>query len=436
VGEIGADMYLSSASMGKLTFSGNNITLEGDGGKEYAYDFEYKKIADGEFLTSDFHIGSIDIYDNSFSSENSTAVEIYVAECANQMENGDFTLGGLRFTDNLASSVNGSAIVSGFEGNAMELSGTSTAKFGSVLMNNNTILTNSTTGGVGMDLDSWVYNGVGLTDLSKVSFGDFEFNGNNISSGDYGINIEDWTYWGAAVSYDIDADEPRPGACQFSMGHTEFNGNNITSGRVAIRLSEMGDMGETVYGHSVVNIGDIEFSENTVSGLMGISVGSFAYLGSELHEFSSTSLGAIRINNNTVNSSDTGILVDDKGGIVGIGIDMEDYSTFSGSGVEICGNRINSTAGMGMDIAEIDAIAGGLSGNAISVMGPIRFNNNTIESEGDALNLRLSETVIALEGNAYAELSGIELSDNNISSNASGITVSITDVAVVMAEGA
>jgi len=459
--DIGEEMYDNSRVTG-----GNNFIMYNDVRAEArpAYYLYYDYIAYDMYDSSYVSMGHTETSHNTFVTNASYSMYMEIYENGVYMGgDSEAHIGDFIFTDNDVSSNTSYGIYFDYwEANGYRNMGNSYAEFGDVLVNNNTVTTNKTTGRHGIYLSEWDYNGAYLMDFATVVFGDFEVNGNTINSGREGIYVEDWYAWGYSLSYDWWAGEPQASACHISMGHVQFNGNSIDSTGIGIYMEYFGDMAERMYGSSTFEMenfemcyntinsssdamypdyfyylaydmydrsnatfGDFLFNWNTVTNASGYAF-YFDYLedlAEEMYGSSVAIFGDFEFNNNTMHSTDAGVYVYNEYW----GYSMYDSSEAYFGHFQMNDNDVNTTGAgnAGMDMDSIYEFGYEMYDNSYFEMGDVEICRNTIRTNtsgnGNGIEVDVYEMGAYMSDNSEAIFHDFLFNENTILSGGAGI---------------
>jgi parallel beta-helix repeat protein len=387
----------------------------------------------------DVEIGDIQVYNNRFYMEGSTATGIYIDHiCVEYLYGGTVSFGVLNMSGN---TMYGGSYGIDFYGYLDDLQDVQ-ASVDDVIINNNVLVNQSS---YGMDVD--YYDGTYFYGNTAVTYGDLVIRGNTITSethSPYGIYLSAIGYWESFYDYAslevgnvyIEENEIDVGGegiyvygydvgydlydnSSFAMGHVLVRDNTINSGSEGIGV-DLEYFGNYMYGSSSFSMGNIEFSGNVINSISyGIYSDYINYFGYEMDDNSTFMMGSIVMNNNII-TSDEGIYISYLGDL---GSYMYGESSFTMGNIEVAGNTLNCTE-WGIDFGNLEDIGYEMYGTSSFTMGHVLVNDNVINSGYEGVYMGgIGYLGTYMYGNSTFAMGNIEFSRNEISSDGTGIDI-------------
>jgi parallel beta-helix repeat protein len=283
------------------------------------------------------------------------------------------------------------------------------------------------------DGDRGVYFDSGLQDVtnSTVTVGDFRVNDNTfVGQADTAVYFSDYYYGEEIPNWD--------GSTTVTFGDLEFNRNDISSskgGSRGIYVLEYGEW-ERLYDTVVVTAGNITINDNVPIAVEGAAIDITYYdIGRFSFDDVSVTLGDLFIQGNTIDAGGVGIdLIYEY-----VGNYFHDSSQLTTGEVHIGGTGAGegNTIDAGDPVViEYDHVADTMeeenrSCEARLVMGDIYIQNNDLSGvyEGLELDYESSEDICAdMEHDAYAELPDYVITGNTFNVGGDGIHLAATDI--------
>jgi parallel beta-helix repeat protein len=413
-------------------------------------------------------IGDIQICNNKFYMEGSTATGIYIDEIYVQyLYGGTVSFGVLNMSGN---TMYGGDCGIDFYGYLDDLQDVQ-ASVGDVIVNDN-ILVNQSFYGMYVDY----YDGTYLYGNTVGTYGDLIIMGNTITSvySADGIYLSDIGYWyefydnaslevgnvyieenGIDVGgegiyvYGYEAGYDLYDNSSFTMGYVLVRDNIINSDSLGIHV-DFEEFGNYMDGASSFTMGNLEITGNLISSTSaGIYLDIYDF-GYEMYENSSFTMGSILANSNIINSTDYGIYVDYIGdfgetmygnssftmdnveligneivsgndgihieGLLYFGIDMDDKATFMMNSILVNENTVNS-GWYGIGSWYIQYFGEEMHGNSSFTMGNIEFCRNTVNSTADAIGFsQFTDFGTNMYGNSSFSMGSVLVNDNTLHS--------------------
>ncbi|MFW6176268.1 MAG: PKD domain-containing protein [Thermoplasmatota archaeon] len=268
----------------------------------------------------------------------------------------------------------------------------------------------------GIHVYDWTEWGSYLHGDSSVTMGNIQFNDNFIKApSNYGIYITDISYMGYQMNT-LDA-----GASSFSMKNCEINRNNITSGDDGLYLDNYEYWGQYMYNDSHATFGDILINDNWVdSGDDGLYIDEIEYMAYYMYDNSSATFGHQEINSNTIYADHTGINVEYI--FYENGYEMYGNSTAQFGHCEINGNNILEAGSDGIYVYEVYESGAYMYGNSSFSMENFEISYNNIRSHSDGIYVDYIEYLgYYLSDNSSATFGNFLFNNNNITSGYDGI---------------
>jgi len=463
--------------LGKMDFSGNNITAQSNGIYIDWWDF-----CDGFYGNTIALTQDTQIYDNDIISQSGYGLLLQTDIIGNiiydstSITTGDFYI----YSNNITS-------LSAFPGYAgihfkmseiaQEVYNDSSVNFGNISINSNFIDANSrgiyfnilnsfgsetydnalvTIGDVQLtnneilSVNEGVYisfNNVGniMYDYASATFGSYYINNNNITSS----NSDGIYFYTFAVASSMHNET------SFSIGDIVVNGNNILNAQNYGINTYFHESGWNLYDNSHVMFGNVLITDNNVTsnndgieymlsslaydmhGTSSFSFGSsivqdniieytgsegidvhYVFLGTEMHDSASVTISNTIIDSNNITATINGLVVS----MDSLARDMHNDTTFLMGDFTIGPNTINSTSGYGI-IFQLFMSAYTMDGSASASFGSFSISGNNLLSAGIGIHTSLSSVGYEMSDLASASIWGLEIDFNNITSGDQAILI-------------
>jgi Protein of unknown function (DUF1565) len=393
-----SDIYNGSVSIGNFSVTNNTFT---GGGNAFRFDGTLDYMEDTEI-----NVGAVTISNNTFTDQSNTT---------------------LRF----------------FNYKVQYLSGTTTATFGDLTIDNNTITADATTypNTDGIDLEH-IWDFYYIYDETVVNVGSVNVTNNTVNVADQALYIYSYGIWDIGEEFWGDT-------VQITTGPLNVTGNTLTSDEDIGAYLYLAYIAYDTYGDVSVTSGAVTVSDNIISSYSEALYLYFYEWAYDMYETSVFSAGAVTVSDNTLTSSNNdglhyemdeygyymlgnsqanvGAVLIDNNTITSygealyfylddVGTYPEDNSSFTMDTVTISNNTMTSSDSYGIYYENYD-VGYYMYDNSQVNVGAVLIDNNTIDSYEDALYFYYSSTAYELDGNSSFTMDPLTISNNTLTSS-------------------